>query len=131
MISWKKYLKLFANNICFTRKYTKVFRFTSIGNEGRWWGSNPVKKRQEEIDIMAIQEPYVLLGECKWKNAPVDMDTVHTLLERGGLFHYPEKYYFFFSKSGFVDSVIDYVKDSRYINIVSYKQICQIGDINE
>ena len=80
---------------------------------------------------MAIQEPYVLLGECKWKNAPVDMDTVHTLLERGGLFHYPEKYYFFFSKSGFVDSVIDYVKDSRYINIVSYKQICQIGDINE
>ena len=102
-----------------------------IGNVGRWWGSNPVKKRQEEIDIMAIQEPYVLLGECKWKNAPVDMDTVHTLLERGGLFHYPEKYYFFFSKSGFVDSVIDYVKDSRYINIVSYKQICQIGDINE
>ena len=25
-----------------------------IGNVGRWWGSNPVKKRQEEIDIMAI-----------------------------------------------------------------------------
>ena len=102
-----------------------------IGNVGRWWGNNPVKKRQEEIDIMAIQEPYVLLGECKWKNAPVDMDTVHTLLERGGLFHYPEKYYFLFSKSGFVDSVIDYVKDSRNINLVSYKQICQIGDINE
>ena len=94
-------------------------------------GNNPVKRRHEEIDIMAIQEPYVLLGECKWRNNPVDMDTVHTLLERGGLFYYPEKYYFLFSKSGFVDSVIDYVKDSRYINIVSYKQICQIGDINE
>ena len=89
------------------------------------------KKQQEEIDIMAIQEPYVLLGECKWKNAPVDMDTVQTLLERVGPFRYPEKYYFLFWKSGFVDSVIDYVKDSRNINLVSYKQICQIGDINE
>ena len=102
-----------------------------IGNIGRWWGNNPVKRRHEEIDIMAIQEPYVLLGECKWRNNPVDMDTVHTLLERGGLFYYPEKYYFLFSKSGFVDSVIDYVKDSGNINLVSYKQICQIGDINE
>lgn len=80
---------------------------------------------------MAIQEPYVLIGECRWKNTPVDMDTVHMLLERGGLFHYSEKFYFLFSKSGFVDSVIDSVKNSSNINFVSYKQICQIGGINE
>ena len=128
------FMRKIFENICLQYLYhPKIYESLPfpIGNVGRWWGSNPVKKRQEEIDIMAIQEPYVLLGECKWKNAPVDMDTVHTLLERGGLFHYPEKYYFLFSKSGFVDTVIDYVKDSRNINLVSYKQICQIGDINE
>ncbi|WP_085952123.1 DUF234 domain-containing protein [Enterocloster hominis (ex Hitch et al. 2024)] len=55
----------------------------AISNVGRWWRNNPVKKRLEEIDIMAIQGPYVLLGECKWKNASVDMNTIHALLGRG------------------------------------------------
>ena len=72
-----------------------------FGTLGRWWGSNPAKKRQEEIDIAALSDKQLLLGECKWKNEKVGTDVLKTLVERGTLFSYPEKYYFVFSKSGF------------------------------
>jgi len=31
---------------------------------GKWWGNNPLKKREEEIDIVAYDEENILLGEC-------------------------------------------------------------------
>lgn len=72
-----------------------------FGRLGRWWGTNPVKKQEEEIDIAALGENRMLLGECKWRNAKVDAKVLETLLERGELFAYPQKYYYVFSKSGF------------------------------
>lgn len=72
-----------------------------FGTLDRWWGSNPAQKRQEEIDIAAIGENRILLGECKWKNGKVGADVLMSLVERGTLFSYPEKYYYVFSKSGF------------------------------
>ena len=93
----------------------------------RWWGNNPIEKCQEEIDIMAVQEPYALFGECKWKNAPVDMQVVNTLIKRGTLFHYSEKCYFIFSKCGFQNTVIQYAGEHSDMSLVSYQQICEIS----
>ena len=44
------------------------YKFNSIG---RWWGSNPKEKKEEEIDIVAICDnneisPDAFFGECKW-----------------------------------------------------------------
>lgn len=99
-----------------------------IGNVGRWWGNNPIKKCQEEIDIMAVQESRALFGECKWRNSLIDMDVVYTLLERGSLFPYIEKYYVLFSKMGFTNAVIDYVGDNTRMKLVTYKQICEVDN---
>lgn len=99
-----------------------------VGNTGRWWGGNAIKKRQEEIDIMAVQEPCALFCECKWKNTVVDMETMHTLLERGGLFGYPEKYYFIFSKSGFDSTVNDYAKKHKEVSLITYARICRLNE---
>ena len=77
-----------------------------IGNIGRWWGTNPKTKMQEEIDIVAISENQILLGECKWRNAPVDTGIIQTLLNCGTLFSYSQKYFFLFSKTGFTDSAL-------------------------
>lgn len=99
-----------------------------VGNTGRWWGGNAIKKRQEEIDIMAVQEPCALFCECKWKNTVVDMETMHTLLERGGLFGYPEKYYFIFSKSGFDSTVNDYAKKHKEVSLITYAGICRLNE---
>ncbi len=75
-----------------------------FGKLGRWWGTNPAKKREEEIDIVAPGEGQMLFGECKWRNELVDAGVLQTLVERGEIFSCPEKYYFVFSKSGFDES---------------------------
>ena len=34
---------------------------------GRWWGNDPIEKKQTEIDIMGEQDKKTaLFGECKW-----------------------------------------------------------------
>ena len=81
-----------------------------VGNLGKWWGTNPHTKSQEELDIMAVFENQALLGECKWRNSPVDKPIVQRLLERGNLFSYEEKWYFIFSKTGFTDAALEYGK---------------------
>ncbi len=94
-----------------------------VAEVGRWWGNNPVKKCQEEIDIVAIQEDRILLGECKWKNSPVDMETAKILFERGNLFRQPYKYYYLFSKNGFTESLIHYAEKIKNVYLISYRDI--------
>lgn len=79
---------------------------------GRWWGSNKIKKREEEIDILAVDNnSNALIGECKWKNEKLDMRIVKELMEKGSLLQYKSKYYVLFSKSGFSDAVITFAKE--------------------
>ena len=76
-----------------------------FGKLGRWWGTNPKEKREEEMDIVAVSDKQILLGECKWRNEKVDVKVLKTLVDRGELLAYPEKYYYVFSKSGFEANV--------------------------
>ena len=96
------------------------------GNIGRWWGTDPVKKRQEEIDLMAIQDNQALLGECKWRNAPVNREILEQLLDRGRLFHHDKISYFLFSKTGFTEDVLDYKEADPSLYLVSFKDICNL-----
>ncbi|PXX50286.1 hypothetical protein DFR60_112149 [Hungatella effluvii] len=84
--------------------YSKLPCF--FGEIGRWWGNNPKEKKQEEIDIMAVQGNIALFGECKWRNTKVSPNVLETLLRRSELFHYQEKQYVIFSKSGFEQAVM-------------------------
>lgn len=96
------------------------------GNIGRWWGTDPVKKRQEEIDLMAIQDNQALLGECKWRNAPVNREILEQLLDRGCLFHYDKISYFLFSKTGFTEDVLEYEEADSSLYLVSFGDICDL-----
>ena len=96
------------------------------GNIGRWWGTDPVKKRQEEIDLMAIQDNQALLGECKWRNAPVNREILEQLLDRGCLFHYNKISYFLFSKTGFTEDVLKYKETDPSLYLVSFGDICDL-----
>lgn len=78
---------------------------------------------------MAVQSTSAIFGECKWRNMPIDMEIVTTLMDRGELFQYSEKYYMLFSKTGFTQTVIDYAKDrSKTLKLVSFTEICRLGD---
>ncbi len=95
------------------------FRFERIG---KWWGNNPIKKRQEEIDVIAHDEDNLLIVECKWQNTPIDIETVSETMEKASLFDFKNKYYAFFSRGGFSKEVIGLAK-SYPLMLVSVDQM--------
>lgn len=69
---------------------------------GTWWGTNPETKCEEELDIVAATDGPLLLGECKWRNQPVDSDALETLQRRGRLVSgSQDTSLFIFAKTGF------------------------------
>ncbi len=69
---------------------------------GKWWGTNPRKKEQTDIDVVADDPSTktVLLGECKWRNNFNETEAVESLLEREGLIRgYTTTHFMFFSKN--------------------------------
>ena len=85
------------------------------GKIGRWWGNNPREKRQEEIDILTCRKDNILFCECKWTNAPMDIDVLIDLIRKSELFNYKNKWFWLFSKTGFTDKLA--AKASKHANI--------------
>jgi AAA+ ATPase superfamily predicted ATPase len=98
------YMGAVFENICIQymwRLYSKGNVPFDIENVGRWWGNNPGKRSEQEIDILAIGSNKAVFGECKWRNEPMDTGDYAALKEKTEMFPYNEKYYYLFSKSGF------------------------------
>ncbi len=80
------------------------------GRPGRWWGSDPVTKRQEEIDIViTVEEDGRRIGyfvECKYRNEKVGEDVLDTLVARSALVKgYDVRRYVICSKAGFEEGL--------------------------
>ena len=95
-----------------------------ISETGRWWGNNLKARRQEEIDIMSVMDKSAFFGECKWRREKVDISVIETLIDRGELFGYSEKYYYLFSKSGFQDDAIKYAEKNRNVKLITFDEMC-------
>lgn len=88
---------------------------------GRWWGNDPIEKKQTEIDIMGEQDKKTaLFGECKWTNEKVDLGVLETLIKRSNLFSYVNVHLFLFSKSGFTKGCIDKANELGNVSLVTY-----------
>ena len=96
------------------------------GEFARWWGNNPKKKRQEEIDLMAENGLEAIFGECKWRNELADVDILETLQERSGLFHYQKQSYMIFSKSGFTEKLKLREKEEENVRLISFEDMNQL-----
>jgi AAA+ ATPase superfamily predicted ATPase len=94
-----------------------------FGKIGRWWGGNPKLKRQEEIDILAYRDDSALFGECKWTNAPVDIDTLRDLEEQSHLFSYKYNYFYLFAKSGFTDRLAAEADSRDDVRLVCFEDM--------
>lgn len=90
---------------------------------GRWWGTNPKTKSQEEIDIIGTDKDSALFGECKWTNEKVDLSVLETLVERSTLFHYKKTHFYLFAKSGFTNGCIDKANEMGNVTLVTYKDM--------
>jgi AAA+ ATPase superfamily predicted ATPase len=87
---------------------------------GRWWGTNPKTKSQEEIDIMGSDKDSALFGECKWTNEKVDLGVLETLVERSTLFHYKKTHFYLFAKTGFTKGCIDKAYEMGNVTLVTF-----------
>ncbi len=91
---------------------------------GRWWGNDPLRKCQAEIDIMGEQDKdTALFAECKWTSEKVDLSVLETLVARSNLFPYLNKHFFLFSKSGFTTGCLDKAKELGNVSLVTYGEI--------
>ena len=91
---------------------------------GRWWGNDPIRRCQEEIDIMGEQDrDTALFAECKWTAEKIDLSVLETLAARSSLFPYLNKHLFLFSKSGFTKGCRDRAKELGNVSLVTYGDI--------
>lgn len=77
-----------------------------------------------EIDLMALNEAekQVFVGECKYKNKPVDADVLFELMKKAENITELKGYhiqYILFSKSGFTKRLMDQAKDQGSIVLVN------------
>ncbi|MCL2099962.1 MAG: ATP-binding protein [Oscillospiraceae bacterium] len=90
---------------------------------GRWWGTNPLKKSEQEIDIIAFSDSQAVFCECKWSNEPVSSSVLEKLIEKSMMFNFPEKYYFLFSKSGYTEECIK--SPGTNIRLIDFNRLSQ------
>ncbi len=96
-------------------------QFSSMG---RWWGNNPVEKKQVEIDIVVEQDKdTALFGECKWRNEKLDTEVLDTLILKSELFPHKNKFYYLFSKSGVTKGCEEKAKKLGNVLLVNFKNI--------
>ena len=91
---------------------------------GRWWGNDPRKKAQTEIDILAQNsERERIFCECKWQNEPMENDVLDVLSKRSGLFPSKEKYLFLFTKRTFSDRLLRKAHSMHYVRLISFSEM--------
>jgi len=92
--------------------------FTDLG---RWWGNDPIRKSETEIDILAyINENTAIFGECKWTNENVGVSVLDDLIDQSKLFRYKENYYYLFAKYGFTESCVSKANSIGNVVLLSF-----------
>jgi AAA+ ATPase superfamily predicted ATPase len=127
------YMGLIFENICKQWFFVQAKKESSIdsppffiGSIGRWWGTNPATRKQEEIDIMAVHGDNALFAECKWTNADVDIDVFHDLKRKSAMFNYKTAYLYIFTKN-FVTSILYEERINDRVMIYPLGEIIKTG----
>jgi len=105
------------------RRGEAAVTFTDLG---RWWGNDPKRKSETEIDIMGTDSKgSALFGECKWTNEKVSVGILDTLAERSRLFNYKKIHLYLFSRSGFTNGCIEAAEKMGNVVLVTFDEILQ------
>jgi hypothetical protein len=78
----------------------------------RWWGNNPLEKKEEEIDLIGWTNKPILFAECKWREEKTGVEVYKELQRKSLILNPLPEYYVLFSKSGFTDDLLN-TKDSQ------------------
>jgi AAA+ ATPase superfamily predicted ATPase len=88
---------------------------------GRWWDQS------EEIDIVAVGEKDLLLGECKWNEnrltGPGVLNALKLKSAKVGEAAGKTVHYILFSRSGFTEELIDISKRDKGVILVGLGEL--------
>lgn len=88
---------------------------------GQWWGGNPKTKKQAQIDVVvtSAEGNCGIVGSCKFKNEKIGINELRLMREYADVMGtFDEKFYYFFSKSGFTDEMLNYADmHTRFIEL--------------
>ncbi|MDO4178668.1 MAG: ATP-binding protein [Phascolarctobacterium sp.] len=96
----------------------------TFGSMGNWWGNNPRTRKQEEIDIMAVEDKHTaLFAECKWTNEAVDIDVLEKLQERSKIFSFDNTYLYVFAKKSFTSRCKSLAQVNEHFKLITFEQM--------
>lgn len=90
----------------------------NLNEIGQWWGTDPKKKKQIQIDIVGTpaEGREYIIGSCKYRNEKIGLDELDLMREYAAVFGKGDKYhYYIFSKSGFTDSLLEAAENGEVI----------------
>ena len=73
---------------------------------GKWWGTNPILKAQDDVDVLALDksQSQAIFMECKFTGTPMPLKEYEDLINATNAFPKIKKKYFV-SKSGYTEPV--------------------------
>jgi AAA+ ATPase superfamily predicted ATPase len=97
------------------------FRFTGLG---RWWGNDPIRRQETEIDILAFGDAgEVLVGECKWTAGKTGIEVLRGLEDRAVIFQAQKRYFYLFAKDGFSKACIEEAEKNSSVKLVCFDKM--------
>ena len=109
------------------RRNKKLSLFIMFDKIGRWWGNNPIKKRQEEIDILAKSGNKAIFGECKWRNELIGINVLDSLIDKSKFFNqFEDKYYILFPRSGFTKELMNAAAHMNNVELLEINKLFEI-----
>ena len=92
-------------------------------NLGRWWGNNPILKKQEEIDLLALDDENALICECKYTKEKFDEKQLKDLQDSALCINRANKRYMIFSKNGVSLGVASKIKGDASYSVVTIDEL--------
>lgn len=108
------------------RQYTLMEGITGrfgciVTQVGTWWGANPNKREETDIDIVGLDKraKKAVIGECKFRNEPTDISVLYALEARQNLLHdhFSAVKFLLFSAGGFTKGVAEACKKKPCITV--------------
>ena len=90
---------------------------------GRWWGSNPVLKRQEEIDIVALDDDNALFCECKYTAGKFGEKELKDLEDSALCISRPNKHFMIFAKNGVSNGVKKKIEGNASFAVITLGEL--------
>ena len=101
----------------------------TVTRVGTWWGTNPAKKSETDIDVVGLDpgSKQAVIGECKFRHEITDKKAYEALIERHTLLHqnYRVVQYILFSASGFSDWIVSESKKGTLRCIALEEMYCK------